>query len=240
MMMRVLMLLLVFLSAPAASGGSDDRYLVITLSVGEVDPQSEAGSGLAFLKVYFDTHERVPVSAGAGVDAVYAQIDVTAIPPSAGSSPGEPGEVQGLRSLSHARGDGRFRVTLRDVRVLSRLVLTVEDLDTGDGVPLELRFEAMEAYPFDANGDGTMSPSADPARYRSDVEDYFGTGHVGDAPFTMRDRMAEPTTGVFAYHVETAGSLPMAACLADLNNDGTLNFFDLSLFIDSCNAGCPE
>ena len=40
--------------------------------------------------------------------------------------------------------------------------------------------------------------------------------------------------GAFEFQPEAA-----AACTADLNNDGVLNFFDVSVFLSEYNAGCP-
>ena len=94
-----------------------------------------------------------------------------------------------------------------------------------DGNTLEVRLSQSEVRP--------QNPIIS---YTTDLSQVFGqeTAFIG---FTSATGSAYSTHDIISW--QYSGFIPNQECVADINGDGVLNFFDVSAFLSSFNAGCP-
>lgn len=229
-----------FLALHAQSQDWDSRYLVMSLSLGEVDPE-RSQNGLLFMSLYFDLEEEVQLSFPPSIEPVYAEIRAIIVP---GNSMGEvlPGDPRyGSRILIDAyhRGDDDFDASLVGYNPIAPWYKVSVD------TPI-LSYFWMEVWTTESPFNGRVGEalSRDPSVYHSPTGSYDVRGRVrtedfGSASLDFSSLQGGSLPDVFVYNISFVGILPFEACAADVNKDGEINFFDVTAFIELYLVGCP-
>ena len=98
--------------------------------------------------------------------------------------------------------------------------------------------EYMELLVDAPNGWFGQSLSTDPADYA--VSQFQNGGVIFNSPAGSADWTdCCGSIGTILVTVTVVDGPPEPECLVDLNNDGVLDFFDISTFLTLFGAGCP-